>query len=93
LEGLGETQLIPTHTGHLVFVLLGLEALDVSIKDTNAVDVAFLRMLAEQLLTDTNAENGLLQVTYYLVKPASLQIFHSFSSMSLTRKHDAVSLL
>jgi hypothetical protein len=74
-------------------VLLGLEALDVSIKDTNAVYVAFLRMLAEQLLTDTNAENGLLQVTYYLVKPASLQIFHSFSSMSLTRKHDTVSLL
>jgi hypothetical protein len=50
-------------------------------------------VFAEKLLTYTNAEDGLFQVTNDLVKSTCLQVFHRFRSMSLTRKQYAVSLL
>jgi hypothetical protein len=74
-------------------MLLWLETLDISIKDTDTVNIAFLRVLAEKLLTNANAEDGLLQVANDFVKSAHLQVFHSLRGMSLTGKQYAVSLL
>jgi hypothetical protein len=39
-------QLIPSHAGHFIFMLLGLKSQNLSIKDANAVRISFLRMLA-----------------------------------------------
>ena len=44
-----------------------LEALHLSVEDTDALGVAFLRVLAEQLLSHADAEHGLLQLANHLV--------------------------
>ena len=84
---------IPAHSRHLVFVFLRLESLYIYIKDSDAIYVTFFRMAAQELLSYTNAQDGLLQVLDYLIKLMSLQIFHCFSCLALSWEENAVSLL
>ena len=69
------------------------ESLHFCVEDANTIDIAFLGMLAQQLLSHANTKNGLPERTDHLVKPMSLQIFHSATGFALTRKQHAVSLL
>ena len=74
-------------------MFLRLESLYIYIKDSYAIYVTFFRMAAQELLSYTNAQDGLLQVLDYLIKLMSLQIFHCFSCLALSWEEDAVSLL
>ncbi len=47
-------------------MFLRLESLYIYIKDSDAIYVTFFRMAAQELLSYTNAQDGLLQVLDYL---------------------------
>ena len=72
---------------------LGLETLHVGVEDADAIDVAFFRVAAQQLLTHTDAQHGLAQRTDDIVQPASLQILHGTTGFALSRKQHAVGTL
>ena len=67
-----------------------LEPLHLSVEDSDTVNVTLFRMLAEQLLPDTDPENGLLETADHLVKPACSQILHRLTGVPLTRKQHLV---
>jgi hypothetical protein len=48
------------------------ESLHFCVEDANTIDIAFLGMLAQQLLSHANTKNGLPERTDHLVKPMSL---------------------
>ena len=86
-------QLVPTHRRHLVFLRLRNETVHIGIENPQTIHIALFRMTTQQLLTHTDAEYGLLQMTNHLVKSTFTQLTHSTSSLALTREHHPIGLL
>ena len=71
---------------------LGLEAFHIDIKNADALCVTLFRVAAQQLLSDADAQHGLLQVTDDLVQPALTQVSHRRAGLALSGEDYAVSL-
>ena len=71
---------------------LGLETLYLSIKHTNAICIALLGTLTQQLLSNADAKHGLFQIADNFIQPAGFQVFHSTSSLALAWKYDTFCL-
>ena len=72
---------------------LGLKTLHVGVEDADAIDVAFFRVAAQQLLTHADAQHGLAQRTDDIVQPASLQVLHGTTGFALSGKQHVVGTL
>ena len=72
---------------------LGLEAFHLGIEYADAIGITFFRVLAEQLLSDTDSEDGLLQVADEQVEFACSQIVHSLSGVTLSWEQHSIGLL
>ena len=71
---------------------LWLEAFHLRIKHADAVHVALLRVTAQQLLTDADAQHGLSQVADQFVQSAGLQIRHRPAGLALSGEEHLVGL-
>jgi hypothetical protein len=69
------------------------EPLHLRIKDADAVGIALFRVAAQQLLSHTDAEHGLLQVADHLVEPAGPQVVHRLAGVSLSGKQHLIGRL
>ena len=54
--------------------------------------IAFLRVATQELLSHTDAQNGLSERTDHIVKLVSLQVFHRSTRFSLAGKEHTVGL-
>ena len=84
---------VPSHGRHLVFVLLRLESLYIHIEDADAIYISLFRMSAQELLSHTDAQNGLLEILDYLVQLVCLEILHGLLCLTLSWKQHTVCLL
>jgi hypothetical protein len=83
---------VPSHLWNFVFVYLGRESFHFQREYAQAIGVAFLAMLAHQLLSYADAKNGLAQVLDDFVQGMLLEISHSIAGFALSRKEDSVCL-
>ena len=85
-----ELKTVPSHLRNLVFMLYRLEALHVHWEYTDAVSIAFLGVIAEQLLSDTDAKHRLLELANQSIKVSFAKISHSVTRLTLSRENDFV---
>ena len=86
------SDLVPPHGRHLFLMQYRLESSYVGVENADAVNVALVRMSAQQLLSDTDAEHRLSEVSYHHVEFSFLQVFHCASCLPLSREEHLVSL-
>ena len=68
------------------------KTLYLSTENAQTVGIALFRMTAEQLLTDADAQDGLLQRTDNLIQTMFPQIGHCRTGLPLSRKDDTVGI-
>ena len=71
-----DVDVVPSHVGNFERRVVGFETHHVGVENSEAIDVAFFGVSAEELLPDADAQQWLCDAANEFVEPVLLQVFH-----------------